>query len=1123
MDIALPIYKADDITILLNKSDFTVTNATDYEISLPILLAPGTVYEIMIDFLTGAAYYLDMYVGTTKAVSFNETGEVHRTVTRSYTPAAAVTAIKLRLVAGSAISSSRVRNIKILTRISHDASDTRYVAEKWEFHDSVMGDRYISFTAKSPVPIDWRLNDWALFRGQKYYLNYVPSCVQSGGEEDKGDSFVYESIRFDDEQGKLADCMILDITPTTGDYVASLGTNYTGSSVFSVYCATTAVTMVDGSGAEFPVTLSPVEYVGGIIQANLNRLYPTEGWRVQVNPNLPYLDDKVLSFNKMYVPAALKLIHDTWDVDYIVIGRTIKIGYTLNNITEDTDGNILTFGYGEGYNTVGNDGKALFKIRRTSNSSQKIITRLRAMGSTRNMPYRYYNNKYELPQSMFVANLQLPDTFESPETKNANNSLRDETYGMDADGYPNLRHILGDSNDAYIDKHDDAANCPDGIREGAAFWDGSDSNLEEIYPTIQSGTYLDLRSANIPDMDGRVPSAVGPQNAYPNYADYERIDEILGVDEQTTNIGDGIMAESDVSGQQERKYNVELPQTSSHIGAEPIWTGTEVTLFSVNEEQSVGNYMMAATTQHVVFKAKLTTASTVTANAGYQIKVYQIPSDGSEESVIGIYRSMVQPTVGEWFNIIMADLPDNRKDQQSGGSQQVPTLTLTKKSRVRATVAPIFQNLHYLISHPDDLGITWCVLSEEDDVEPKYVWKPVSATDLFVNQPFDIYIKDIGIDITEIQTTGSDATIHFNTGQCGGMEFKFNPNEVEPITVGAKKGWKLHITERVKDDTLHVYYPNMNNRIEAGDQYVLLNIEFPEVYIKMAEIRLLNAATKYLADNCETKFIYEPEVDDIYLQYNIDRCEANGDITKSIWYNIYAGYKFSMRGIPDASGSTPPLIDNITIASVTIRMGEKLTPAIEITLNNDIEQSTIQKLTTSVDRIYNSVFNLRGGGGGATRLSQLTDTLIGTLSPFQFLEWNGTFWQNADALYYYDADSESDGWMTMYIRSGGYDLFDFTHTHAFEDIVDLPGTLGGYGIKATDPLFSLATAGYANALKHARYLWGNAFDGTADVDGPITITNGNKTITLSVDDDGWLHINGNVYADGDVSSLGKIT
>lgn len=978
MDLKLPIYKAPDSQQIARIQQFVVNSDDDTTITIPTALVANSTYKIDIEYYTDADFVLSLVLGSNVTPLTDE--GTHKVVSATFTPTANTSTLTFRLTIDETGTGYAYITHCVIRLQGSETDNIRHIAEKWEFHDDYMGQRYVTLNANSYVPIDWKLGDYLVYRGQTYYLNNVPSVTQNARAHESGDSFVYENVRFDDEQGKLVTCMILDVTPTTGDYIASLGTNYTGSSVFTLYCAETTVTMVDEHGVEHLVTLSPVAYLGGVIQANLNRLYPHEGWRVEVNPDIPHLEDKVISINQWYVTQGLAEIHNQWKVDYVVVGRTIRIGYTLGNITGN-ENEAYMFGYGEGYARRLDDGKSLFRIKRTANQSQNIITRLRAMGSTRNMPYRYYNDNYSLPQAMYVMNLQLPDTFlpmtgtpehkrvNDPNNKTEGNANRDAIYGYDSDNLPNLRHVLGDSNDAYIDKHDDAANCPEGIREGAAMWDGSNEDLEEIYPTIKSGTYLDLRTANIPDMDGRVPSQQTlPTDAYPNYDNDERIDELLGVDEET-NIGDGVIPAADVVDELKITRHVEVPEktvTWNGNGTyfEPSGTSSIIkdayadTLFEI-DGVSAGKYHTEPVTQNVKFYVKYNSTESTPVIVRYRFRIWQTPVNGGTPTMIVEHKSPAMPLVANSNTYSKVDLPSiPNVDSRTKGYGDMK-LEVTENSNIKVTFSLEIVSSSY-VPHGT---FTYKIDSDDEVIEPEYVWAPQNIADTIINTPFSVFIKDIGVDLANISTTGTDAIIHFNTGACGGMEFKWNPNTATPITIGNKKGWKIDIVERFTDDTIHAYYPNSLSPLAAGDQYVLLNIEFPDAYIRMAEVRLLVAATQYLADNCEQKYTYEPEISDVYIQHNIDNCEKAGIPNKSVYWNLYAGYKFSMRGIPDTEDAVLPVIDNVTIKSVTIREGEQDTPKVEVVLNDEVEQSTLQKITTTVDRIYNGFITGTGGGG----------------------------------------------------------------------------------------------------------------------------------------------------------------
>jgi hypothetical protein len=103
-------------------------------------------------------------------------------------------------------------------------------------------------------------------------------------------------------------------------------------------------------------------------------------------------------------------------------------------------------------------------IEKNAETDQKIITRLRAYGSTKNMPPRYYYREGSsvVPNNLSVQNLMMP-------------------------GFPDL------TSDPYID----SPNIGElGVREGTVFFDGS-GDLPEIYPSMEGMTAEELRGAGI--------------------------------------------------------------------------------------------------------------------------------------------------------------------------------------------------------------------------------------------------------------------------------------------------------------------------------------------------------------------------------------------------------------------------------------------------------------------------------------------------------------------------------------------------------------------------------------------------------------------------------------------------
>lgn len=864
-------------------------------------------------------------------------------------------------------------------------TELRATANKWKFQDSMMGEQFITLNIMSEKPIDWAVGDWCEFRGDVFTLNYVPSLTQKARAGESGDAFTYENIKFDSRQEELTRCIMLDITPTTGDYIAALGTNYTGSSRFQLFCGETSA-VIEGE----TVTLTPVCALAAKMQANLDRMFPNYGWRVLVDTKSTYTsssgrtvlvthtDDKMLSFDNTTVAAALAEVHNTFDLSYSVKGRTIRIGYTLDYLTGDNDDETFAFGYGHGYPEHGRPGTGLFQIKRIANSQQKIVTRLRALGSTKNMPYRYYNKKYggesnpDLSQSLFPTNLQLPGTFlpegDSTDAANAKGLTK---WSRNNARSEYLRAVKGDTNDAYIDKNDDAEHCPEGIREDSARWDGSNGNLPEIYPTIEGVTFGELREALVEDQTG----ATGRVAFQPSYqGDDERIDSLLavgytdnGVLVDDANIGNGINPEETaynttvktaVIGQHKFDY------TPNAMGADLSVTGDETTLFTVNDVVP-GSYFMAPTGgsfTSVVFGFKVSNAS-VTTNVGFILKVKQRLGNG-QETVLAEYHSGTQfVSDTNIHEMSLPELPD-AKDTPNG---QVDSITVTALCDIVVTFTPVISEMaggQFILSYQ----VGRSRLSPSSDYDPEYNWGSVNDS-ASTNGTFHVFVKDMGFDLTTT-FTGDTPIMAMKSGRCVGREFEIGEN-VQRATVNGIRGYLVPLN-RATDTNLGTYYPSATDPIAAGDYFVLLGISMPDAYIEAAEARLLMAATDYLSDNCDTKFTYQPSIDDIYLQRQHDNMVKAGTPEKSVFSRLYAGLKFLFRGAPASDDASAPLPEiDITIEQVSIQMGDGLTPKVDIVLNDDIQQTTLQKLTTAVDRIYNGSVYGSGGGASASALYEL--------------------------------------------------------------------------------------------------------------------------------------------------------
>lgn len=296
-----------------------------------------------------------------------------------------------------------------------------------EYNDEWMSQTYVTATVISPVPINFEIGDYIEYRGERFEINYDPSKIKSAPRFTKGDAFKYENIKFNSLADELTRCDFLDVV------LADNHLHFTGLPKFSFF--------------------GTVQDLAGRIQANLDRAYPDK-WTVTVSPEYTGKKELNVSIDTQKVWDALSILVNDFETYFTIEGRTITIGAAGVPAAH-------LFKYGKD--------NGLYEIEQNAESDQAIVTRLRAYGSTRNLPNRYYNSlsgadgEKLIPNNMAVQHLMLP-------------------------GFPYT------TQDPFIDsKNIDTL----GVREGTVFFDGSQEGLEEIYPSIEGMTAEQLKSAGV--------------------------------------------------------------------------------------------------------------------------------------------------------------------------------------------------------------------------------------------------------------------------------------------------------------------------------------------------------------------------------------------------------------------------------------------------------------------------------------------------------------------------------------------------------------------------------------------------------------------------------------------------
>lgn len=298
-----------------------------------------------------------------------------------------------------------------------------------EYNGEWMGESYVTVTVESPAPVNFEIGDYIIYRDERFEINYDPGKIKSAPRYEKGDAFKYENIKFNSLADELTRCDFRDVVLQDNNL------HFTSLPKFPFY--------------------GGVKDLANRIQANLDKLYTgANKWTVIVSPE--FQDNKELNvqIDNIKVQGALEILVNQFETYYTISGRTITIG-----AAGIPAGHLFKYGKGNG----------LYEIEQNAEADQAIVTRVRAYGSTRNLPHRYYNSlsgadgKKLIPDNMAVQYLMLP---EFPYT----------------------------TQDPYIDSPNIAKL---GIREDSVSFDGS-GELEEIYPSIEGMTAEQLKAAGVP-------------------------------------------------------------------------------------------------------------------------------------------------------------------------------------------------------------------------------------------------------------------------------------------------------------------------------------------------------------------------------------------------------------------------------------------------------------------------------------------------------------------------------------------------------------------------------------------------------------------------------------------------
>ena len=718
-----------------------------------------------------------------------------------------------------------------------------------EYNGTWMGECFVTVTFENEAPIDFSIGDYITYRNERFEINYDPGKIKCSSKNSYGGAFRYDDVKFNALSDELVRCDMLDLVL----YDNKL--HYTALPQFSFY-------------------VESVDDLLDRIQANLDELYGEAAWKIysrnkqrslqrggleaewvdiygeDVTDNI--IDSTSISINDQTCWDALSLVNSQFDINFVIRNRNIYVG-TAGRPTSK----IFKYGKDNG----------LYEIEQNSESDQAIVTRLRAYGSNRNLPNRYYADLGAIPF------LNITGDYHDGSTENGLSVLMEDSV------------YAGMFTDIVYDNGSNTKHCRiKGRVDGYEF----DGTLELVKKDATKSTTRLL-------VDGKAVS-----------------------DAIKAKIDAGFVQVDFLSGANRSKFG---GSRISYVSNLPNNMACDRLMLPGFPNETLQEWWNRQTEEKKLWL-----------NPGGKDHIFSSDS----------HRPYVESLNIEKIGIRPSSVFFEQDDKVNGIIEIYPTIEEMEIDGVR------IDEIYTGTSVDDDgrFGDGESVANVNVILSPK-----------------------INFDIRALMQ--DDFTLCMKDGMCAGREFK-----VASCTKQEDGSWKLLI-ERSEDSGLALYFPYKDFQINKGDHFVLTGIELPDAYVEAASEKLLKYCIAYLDKNDYTRYVYQPKVDEIFMarQHDTAMSDSTG-LTKSLYLTLKEGdimlFKDEDLGI-DAE---------ITIDQLIIKEEEGKIPTYDITLREDKEVGTIQKIQNQIS----SMVSGNGGfaGGSSYTPSQIKD-IVNSIGSDRFL------------------------------------------------------------------------------------------------------------------------------------------
>ena len=376
-----------------------------------------------------------------------------------------------------------------------------------------------------------------------------------------------------------------------------------------------------------------------------------------------------------------------------------------------------------------------------------------------------------------------------------------------------------DARKAYIENA--AAIASLGLIPRTAYFDGT-GDLPDIHPTIERMTIGEVYDA-------------GGAGYVPNLSKWsrsDRIDEIVSATNPT---------DKGTSAEQGQKYAESIDSTLNAVSA-------SLTQGSIHQ---------------LIWSGTTTKRGRLTLKFGSNSQTFTMASGWTSPEFSNLHVEIVTP----------------------GGNKDIPLSVTAAVGNAWTIVLPESVNINDVTAGQINVYVSGYVFPGEGTYSGP--WNYTFATDpatpvharveYELSKTFSVRIPQIGFDINDYAELGDGKTVSMKTGMCAGRDFEVK----DAAYVASADAWELTLYRAVDED-MNIMFPNADYEIAAGDQFVLLDIAMPEMYVSVASARLLSAAQKLLADISVEQPFFSPQID-AKVVYNESRILREGmwmDVTQ---------------------------------------------------------------------------------------------------------------------------------------------------------------------------------------------------------------------------------------------------